>query len=444
MLSRRDVLAGVGLAGVGLAAACSTLPAWAQPKSSAPFRVMRARAGATFAGSGGRTSGSLLGYDGNVPGPLLRTKQGEELRLRLFNELAEPTSLHWHGVRLPNAMDGVPDLTQPPLGPGASFDYRFRPPDAGTFWYHAHSSEHADRGLHGALIVEEPEPVDVDRDVALVLGMPEGAESHPRELVLVNGSVRPDIPVRSGERLRLRLINATSARGLALKLEGQAPWVMAIDGQATEPFLAREGRVGLAPGSRVDLFLDATASAGAGARLLSGLRDEYPIARLVYQAGGRAPAKPRSQPPPLPSNPLPARIDLKNALRADMTVAGAKAGGAKAGGAMAGGTMAGAPPAGDVMSWSAAPIFTVTRGRPVSLALHNPIAHPHVVHLHGHHFRLLDRLDDGWKPNRLDTLVVGELVERIAFVADNPGKWLIECRMLDRTDGGTAAWFLVT
>ena len=67
-----------------------------------------------------------------------------------------------------------------------------------------------------------------------------------------------------------------------------------------------------------------------------------------------------------------------------------------------------------------------------------------MLHLHGHHFRLLDRLDDGWKPYWLDTLVVGEAVERIAFVADNPGRWLIECRMLERPDTGGAAWFAVT
>ncbi len=421
MLSRRDVILGAGLFGMSLAAACSIAPLRAQPKSGSPFRAMRARAAAIFTG-GGNASGSLLGYEGTVPGPILRAKQGEELALRLLNDLAEPTSLHWHGVRLPNAMDGVPDMTQPPLEPGGSFDYRFSPPDAGTFWYHAHASEQVDRGLYGALIIEEPEPVEVDRDIALLLG------PHPSERILVNGAVRPDIPVSPGERLRLRLINATSARGFALKVEGHAPWIMAIDGQPAEPFLAREGRVGLAPGSRVDLFLDATASAGATAPLLTGQRDEHTIARLIYQAGGRAPPRPRSQPPPLPSNPLPARIDLKNALRVDMTVGDARAGAT----------------AGRMMTWSSTPIFSVKRGRPVSLALRNPSAHPHVMHLHGHHFRLLDRLDDGWKPYWLDTLVVGELVERIAFVADNPGKWLIECRMLDRAGSGTAAWFMVT
>ena len=89
-------------------------------------------------------------------------------------------------------------------------------------------------------------------------------------------------------------------------------------------------------------------------------------------------------------------------------------------------------------------MFTVKRGRAVTLAIRNTSGRPQVVHLHGHSFRLLDRLDDGWKPYWLDTLVVGDQVERIAFVADNPGKWLIECRMLERSDAGTAIWFAVT
>jgi FtsP/CotA-like multicopper oxidase with cupredoxin domain len=408
MLSRRDVVAGAAIS-----AACSILPARAQQKSSAPFRILHARAGAASAGAGG----PLFGYDGTVPGPVLRARQGDELRVRLFNELAEPTSVHWHGIRLPNAMDGVSDLTQPPVAPGASFDYSFRPPDAGTFWYHAHSPRQADGGLYGALLVEEPEPVDADRDIVLLLGTSDAAQTHA--LTLVNGIIQPDIPVQAGERVRLRLINATGARGLSPKIQGHTPWVMAIDGQPLEPFLPHEGRVGLAPGSRVDLFLDASAAAGAIIPIVSGIRDEAPIARLVYQTGGTTSRRLGSQPRPLPNNALPARIDLKNALRAEMRI-------------------------GVAAGQNAVPIFSVRRGRPVSLGLQNPSGHPHVVHLHGHHFRLLDRLDDGWKPYWLDTLVVGELGERIAFVADNPGKWLIESRMLDRSDSGAAVWFAVT
>ena len=118
-----------------------------------------------------------------------------------------------------------------------------------------------DRGLYGALIVEEGQPVGVDREIVLALGVP-GEPSGAGGSLLVNGSVRPNIPVKAGERLRLRLINATRARGFAVRVDGHSLWVMAIDGQPAEPFLARE-RVALAPGSRVDLFIDALREPGA-------------------------------------------------------------------------------------------------------------------------------------------------------------------------------------
>jgi FtsP/CotA-like multicopper oxidase with cupredoxin domain len=409
-LSRRRFLAGAGVA-----ATCFGLPNLSRAETSPDgFLLLRARS--TPPRSAGQPA--LWGYDGAVPGPTLRVKRGDELRVRLVNELAEPTTIHWHGVRLPNALDGVPQLTQPVVAPGANFDCRFRPPDAGTFWYHAFVPGQVDRGLHGALIVEEPEPVEVDRDVVLLLGMPSATDG---ALALVNGSARPDIPVKTAERLRLRLINATAARGLSIKLEAHAARVMAIDGQPAEPFVARDSRVALGPGNRVDLFVDAIRNAGTAAAILTGARDELPLARLVYESGGAVRAAPRAEPRPLPPPPLPARIDLRNSLRIEMALASTKP----------------LDPAGP-------PLFTVKRGRAVTLAIRNTSGQPQSVHVHGHSFRLLDRLDDGWKPYWLDTLVVGDQIERIAFIADNPGKWLIDCRVLERNDAGTAVWFAVT
>ena len=279
-LSRRCVLVGAAAAATGFG-----LPpgAGAQPASDG-FQQLRARL--LRADRERKSIASTLGYDGVVPGPTLRAKRGEELRVRLVNDLAAPTSVHWHGIRLPNAMDGVPPLTQPPVAPGTSFEYRFRPPDAGTFWYHAPGGPDLDQGLHGALIVEEAEPVQVDRDLVLVLGTP-GPGDGSLPLVLVNGSARADVAVKSGERLRLRLINATAARGLAVRLEGHTPWVMAIDGQPAEPLVARDGRLGLGPGGRVDLFVDTLRDPGSIAQIVAGNRDE-PIARLVYERGGGA------------------------------------------------------------------------------------------------------------------------------------------------------------
>ena len=398
--------------GAGAVIACSGLPPCAQAQTATDgFRVLRA--------SGLQSAG--FGYDGTVPGPALRVGRGEELRVRLVNDLATPTSVHWHGIRLPNAMDGVPAQTQPAIAPGASFDYRFRPPDAGTFWYHAYVAGQTDRGLAGVLIVEDAQPVDVDRDVALMLTASPAAAGPP---VLVNGAARPDIAVRSGERLRLRIINATTSRGLFLKLAGHTVRVMAIDGQPAEPFLARDSRVGLGPGNRIDLFIDTMGDAGAMAPLLAGplagAGEEQPIARLVYEAGAARIGR-RSEPLPLPPNPLPAHIDLRNSLKGELMLANAKP----------------LDPAG-------APRFTVKRGRAVTLSIRNTTGHPHVMHLHGHSARVLDRLDDGWKPFWMDTLVIGDQIERIAFVADNPGKWLIRCAMLERQDADTAAWFAVS
>jgi FtsP/CotA-like multicopper oxidase with cupredoxin domain len=411
--SRRGILIGAAAATTHLG-----LPprAEAQPVSDG-FVELRARPVRPFRGA--RAAASTMGYEGTVPGPTLRIKRGADLRVRLFNDLAEPTSVHWHGVRVPNPMDGVPSLTQPPVVPGTSFDYRFRPPDAGTFWYHAPGAAQLDQGLHGALIVEEAEPVQVDRDVALVLATP-GPEGGSLPPALVNGTALPAIAARSGDRLRLRLINATAARGLVLRLEGHAPWVMAIDGQPSEPFLARDGRVGLGPGSRVDLFVDTMQDPGSVAQLVAGDRAE-PIVRLIYDSGAGTRAARRSDPLALPPNPLPARIDLKSSLKAEMALAGAKS-----------------------FEPSSPPLFVVKRGRAVTLAVRNTSGRSHVIHVHGHSFRLLDRLDDGWKPYWMDTLVVGDQVERIAFVADNPGKWLVESRPLEQTGDGAGAWFLVS
>src|SRR5262245_17072438 len=242
-LTRRQVFAGAGIC-----AAVLTLPrlAGSQTVSEDGFLTVRARQGT--AALRGPTAGAptpIWGFDGTTPGPLLRVRRSQELKVRVINDLPEPTVVHWHGVRLPNAMDGVPHLTQAPIAPGASFEYRFTPPDAGTFWYHSHqySSEQLARGLYGALVVDEAEPVDIDRDVALVVSdwrlKPDGTvdEASFRSLhdaamagrigqhVTANGMPVADIAVKTNERLRLRFINAANARVMILRLDRHRPFV---------------------------------------------------------------------------------------------------------------------------------------------------------------------------------------------------------------------------
>jgi FtsP/CotA-like multicopper oxidase with cupredoxin domain len=430
-LSRRCLLAGVGF-GV----ACFSLPYRARAQfGPTGFNVLRARNSTAKLRGEGHAATPVWAYGDTVPGPTLRVRRGEELRVRVFNDLEEPTSVHWHGVRLPNDMDGVAHLTQPSIAPGASFNCRFRAPDAGTFWYHpaGDGGEQAARGLYGVLIVGESEKVDVDRDLALVFDdwrlTPEGAidtTMDPRVggLLTVNGAPTLDLPVRKNERLRLRLLNASRARAMALRVDRHVAWVMAIDGQPAEPFLARDSRVILGPGNRADVFLDATLEPGASAPILvEGASAEPPLVRLVY---GPEPVRATAllDPKPLPPNPLPQRLDLKGAFRQNLQLA------------------AGTRPTPSPHEKPA--LFTVKRGRTVVLAIVNPLDVPSVVHVHGHTMRLLDRLDDGWKPFWLDTVMVGaRQTDRVAFLADNPGKWLIDCRSVGRADG-SAAWFEVT
>ena len=101
-----------------------------RPRAAAAqgFRILRARPGSAHLRGPDQPPTAIWGYDGVVPGPVLRVKRGQELHVRLINELPEETTIHWHGVRVPNAMDGVPHLTQAPVPPGGTFDYRFKPP----------------------------------------------------------------------------------------------------------------------------------------------------------------------------------------------------------------------------------------------------------------------------------------------------------------------------
>ena len=430
---------------------------------SAGFRDLRARPGLIRLRGPDIATTAIWGYDGGVPGPTIRVKRGEELKVRLINELPEPTLVHWHGVRVPNSMDGALNLTQSSVESGQSFEYRFTPPDAGTFWYHAsYSPGQQERGLYGALIVDEPTPVDVDRDVVLVLddwrlnedGLLDMASqsagdaahgSRPNPLLTANSENDLAIPVRRNERVRLRLINAANARIMPVSVPGLTAWVVAIDGQPVAPFVARDSLAVLAPGSRVDLFVDVADDKSVAPIMVETTQGDVPIARFVIE-GDLSRTTPRGEPKSLPQTPLPAQIDLKSALRVEVQLNDAATNqpvdrsGLNADLASHW-SLAGRASSGP----SRQPLFSVKRGRPVTVAFINKSAVPHVIHVHGHHFRLLDSLDDGWKPFWLDTLLVApRQTARIAFVADNPGKWMIHRHALDERDTRLATWFQVS
>ncbi len=477
-ISRRRLLAGAGasvtMLALPLPSLARDLQAGPKPEMAADgFRVLHARPGEARLRGRSETPTPIWGYDGLSPGPTLRVKQGEPLKVRLANDLKQDTVVHWHGLRLPNAMDGVPYLTQKPIAPGESFDYRFTPPDAGTFWYHTHfgSSEQLARGLYGVLVVDEPTPPEVDRDVVMVVDdwrlmddgtiQPSFGNFHDAmmagrlgQYITLNSEDIFDLPVKTNERVRLRIVNAANSRIFRLRIDKHTARVMAVDGQPCPPEIAPNGILRLGPGTRIDLFLDATLDPGAKASILvDDLRGGWlEVGKLVYAGGTPARAAPLPEPKALPDNPLPAKLDLANAFKMNVPLDG---GGMAMmmGRARAPFAGYGVPPQERI--WALAgvsatghdgpPMFTVERGRTVVLNFANRTTFPHAMHVHGHHFRQFDESGEGFRPYWLDTVIVDvERAERIAFVADNPGKWMLHCHMIEHMAAGMAAWFHVT
>ena len=289
-----------------------------------------------------------------------------------------------------------------------------------------------------ALVVRESEPVAVDRDEVFLIEdwrvLPDGTAiapgAEPKDAApayTVNGRTSFEISVRTNERVRLRFISACQRVVIATKIENYEVRVMAIDGQPSEPFQARNGALVLAPGGRADVFIDVTMPAGTSTPiLLHDGKEARPVGRIVVSSEPLIRPAPLPPAPPLPSNGLPERLDLKNATRVDLALGG---------------------PQGDWVTpakfnATAPPAFRVKGDRTVVLALTNRAAITTVFHLHGHHFRLLDRLDDGWKPFWLDTLAIepGQ-TQRIAFRAEYPGRYLIESVAADWAAPRLVRWY---
>ena len=209
-------------------------------------------------------------YNGQVPGPTIEANVGDTVVVRLRNSLDEATTIHWHGIRLPAAMDGT-QVVQPVVQPGETFEYRFTVPDAGTFWYHSHHNEtvQMERGLYGALVVRDTDEVRVDRERVLMLddvklrrngdfakfgGWLEQHMGREGNVRLVNGRSEPTLDIAAGQVERWRIINASSARYVLLSVGGRQFSIIATGGGLIEsPVSARE--LLLVPGDRADIVV---------------------------------------------------------------------------------------------------------------------------------------------------------------------------------------------
>jgi FtsP/CotA-like multicopper oxidase with cupredoxin domain len=354
-------------------------------------------------------------------GFISRVKQGGDLAVSLANQTAIPATLACRG--LDGTVSATPLTAQAAVAPGAQAALTLPLRHAGTFLCDPGLlGDGAERPASGrVLIVTEAEPPQADRDEVLLIedwrvdghgkALAPGRPTEAEPQFTVNRKPAFDLHLKPNQRLRLRIVNGCQRAIIALKFAGHDVRVMAIDSQPAEPFVARDGQLVLAPGTRIDTLIDATQPPGAASDIL--LHDgttPRPIGRIVTSKDAAVRATPLPPPAPLPAAGQPARPDLRNALRVDVPL-----------------DPAGAWIAPTKFDRSSQPAFRAKRGRTVVLALKNTTTSAQVFRLYDHHVRLLDKLDDGWKPFWLDTLALqpGE-TQRVAFVAEFAGRWLIE------------------
>ncbi len=229
------------------------------------------------------------GFNNQIPAPVIKAKRGDELFIKVKNNLTEPTIIHWHGIRLPAMMDGTGEM-QKPIQPGEEFEYRFMVPDAGTFWFHSHHNEtvQLERGMYGALIVEDDsDPITDGERVFMIDDMKldksnefrkggfierwkERHDGREGATVLINGKENLTININAGQIERWRFINSSSAKYFLLSLGGRAFSIIGGDGGLIEkPILVKEAL--LTPGERLDILVGAFEEG-----------DEFPIETLPY------------------------------------------------------------------------------------------------------------------------------------------------------------------
>lgn len=392
-------------------------------------------------------------FEGQVPGPLIELVAGDRLIVHFTNDLPEPTTIHWHGLRIPNEMDGAPNHPIPPIGPGESFDYDFVVPDAGLFWYHPHvnSSAQVAAGLYGALLVrpkDESEAAAPEDELILVLsdididdvdgtlvdpasggdlGILFGQEGN---VILVNGKWVPSINVRGGVTQRWRLVNAARSRYFQLELPGSTFTRIGNDGGLL-PEPIEEERLLLVPGQRADVLVTPSEANGSIQFLKwvpynrgfgsTEFRTDQQIMRLGVSADTpgveRAPDFAREIEPINTAGATPVLIRLTQMEDAEGNLLMGVNG----------------KPFSELDPW------TARVGETQIWEVENAMDWNHPFHLHGFFFQEVDA--DGspvGAPSWQDSIDIPALETRyIAIHFDQrPGMWMFHCHILDHADAG--------
>ena len=383
-------------------------------------------------------------FNGVVPGEVHRIKLGDTLRMNFRNELPVETTVHWHGVRVPNAMDGVPGITQPAIQPGETFTYQFSPPDAGTFFYHSHvnSTEQVERGLYGTLVVEEADPVGYSQDVVMVVDdwslTPTGAIdpdfNSPTDVthngrwgsvITVNGDTDAQLTARPGERIRLRFVNASVARPYALRFVDPPAQVIAIDGMYVREPRSADATL-ISPGARVDVDITIPDTPGSFQIVEDFSTKVVPLITVVVEGDPVETPDfdaPRNGAIPVWTEAADVDVDIEYLLALDgndWTING-----------------------------DSFPNFEAEKIEPdvfTKVRFTNNSIRLHPMHLHGQFFQILARngepVDEG--AFRDSVLLFKDDVVDVGLVALDSGTWAMHCHILEHAAGGMMTFVEVT
>ncbi len=403
-------------------------------------------------------------YNGTMPGPVLRVTEGQTLKVRFVNNLAEPSSIHWHGLEIPAGMDGVPGVSRPAVAPGQEFTYQFVANESGTFWFHPHAENQMNTGLQGALIVDPANPAadppfDLERTIILddsvgplsmsmgMMGsmtMPAFPGTSAFTGNLINGKTsagQVPIGVTAGQRLRLRFINAAAMTHYVVALDGHPMTVTHADGRRVVPVVRQAIPIGV--GERYDVIVDLT-NPGVWSLAAAAItnRNATLVRAVVAYAGATNPVPSASF---VPANVSTGTLlDYTNLAAADPVPAITAAPnrnysialGMTMSGMMGSMTMAFTF---NGQAWPNVTPFAVSPNDQVQLNLNNTMPMMmmtgemwHPIHFHGHRMRLMNTAGGTTAPPIKDTILIrpiglGASSQSLQFIADNPGRWVIHC-----------------
>ena len=397
-------------------------------------------------------------YNGSVPGPLIRASVGDRLIVHFTNRLPSPTTVHWHGIRVPIEMDGVPGISQDEVKTGESFTYDFVVKDAGLYWYHPHvmSAAQVGFGLYGAVLVDDPnDGVGVADQLTLVLsdigfdkhGDPDSPDTggsagmvfgREGEYLLVNGKNHPVLTARAGAPQRWRIVNAAKSRFFALDLEGQNFHVIGSDGGLQERATDTTELL-ITPGERADVIVYPSGKPGS-ALMLRAMLYNRGYGSVEYRVIEDLMTVQLSKDPAVKAAPLPAltrEIPAANAAGATTVMF-----------ELTQPKIENQKPefrVNDKPFWKAEP-FHAKLGDTQIWVVKNSTDWDHPFHLHGFFFQVLDEHDQPVRPLAWkDTVNVPmkKTVRLLVTFDERPGEWMFHCHILDHAEGGLMGTVMV-